>query len=734
MKNLVLSFILILLSIFILGSCISQDTSSGEQVEPAELIYNGDASAGTENWGYHAEKSASASAVMTGESGRIQYKIESLGKDAWHVQGFYGGLPMIQGNTYLLKVDMSSTVPRNIQIRLQKDSAPYTGYFQMTVSLTRKMKTFQGKFTMKEPTDDVAKLCFNLGYYDSRMKSHVVEVDNLSILSLSGVVFVMKEIIPIRVDQIGYVADSAKKAMVVHSGGSFSVKDVHTKETVFQGDLSLPIKDRASRDTLCIADFSSLTTPGEYYIEVEGLEQSHNFVIREQPYKDLQQALQKMLYYQRCGEALPKKFAGTWAHSPCHTADAKIWNENKYLSAIGGWHDAGDYGRYIVPLAKTLADLMLAGEFYEESTRSDDLGIPESGNGKPDIEDQIAFGLNWSLKMQDLESGGVYHKLTTEIFQRDAMPDVLDDPLFVSPISATATADFAAVTAMASRLYREKDDIWTSQLLEAAEKAWVWLEANPDTPGFKNPEGIITGEYGSNESDDRTLGGAQSGDERFWAATELFLATDKPEYHDYLTKSFQENPWEGLGWGVVGDYALISYVFSENPNVDPALQNQYKDVLLKRIELISQNSLKDGYGISLETKYPWGSNMTVSNNGVMLLIGYELTGERLYYEQALDHLHYLLGRNALGQSYITGFGSKFPVKTHHRPSTATGKTVPGMVVGGPNMGLNDPIAKIRLQGQPPAKCYIDEISSYSTNEITIYWNTPVFWLVSGIMN
>ena len=139
-------------------------------------------------------------------------------------------------------------------------------------------------------------------------------------------------------------------------------------------------------------------------------------------------------------------------------------------------------------------------------------------------------------------------------------------------------------------------------------------------------------------------------------------------------------------------------------------------------------------GISLQEDYMWGSNMAICNYArQMKLIGeIDKNVELLDYVQ--EHFHYLLGKNPVSTCFITGYGTIFPNETHHRPSSAIGKTLKGMLVGGPDRYLEDPYAKSVLAEEPPAKCYIDNIQSYSCNEITIYWNSPFIYLLADMID
>jgi endoglucanase len=320
--------------------------------------------------------------------------------------------------------------------------------------------------------------------------------------------------------------------------------------------------------------------------------------------------------------------------------------------------------------------------------------------------------------MQDPATGGVYHKVSCHNFNAlDQMPHDELSELVISPVSPTATAGFAAIMALASRFYPARKN----QLIAAAKKAWQWCLDNPDAPNFKNPPEIRTGGYG--DRSDR--------DERFWAACELFAATGDETFHDYIKA---DELHTGLGWGQVGAYGLITYLYQAKGKGDPSLMERMKDALLAECREIMAMYNQDPYGVSLGSVYVWGSNMTVGNNAMTLLLGRKFASCADYVaftQAAMEHLHYLLGRNPLSQSYITGFGSNAAKFPHHRPSVAAGQAVPGMVVGGPNMHTRQDSALSQFcDGRPPSKCYVDHKDSYAGNEITIYWNSPVYFMAA----
>ncbi|MDR2730997.1 MAG: glycoside hydrolase family 9 protein [Treponema sp.] len=518
----------------------------------------------------------------------------------------------------------------------------------------------------------------------------------------------------IHINQMGYRQNDPKKAVITmnspddDAGTDFSIIRASDEALVYSGKTGETVQDSASKDTVRIADFSGFTEAGEYLVS-SGKSRSFPFVIGDNPCAGLRAALLEMYNYQKCGVDLE---CGLWSHPACHTSPAVIYGTSERKDVSGGWHDAGDYGRYIVPAAKAVADLLYA---YKLSAK------PDAG-----LLDTVWFEIEWMLKMQDERSGGVYHKVSCEKFDPlDEMPHDEHGELFLSPISLTATADFAASMALASHYYPDYKDT----LLNAAGRAWGWCIANPDSGGFTNPPGISTGGYGDDDSRD----------ECFWAACELFAATEDETYHDYINtcglyavESRKDVLFpSGLGWGNVEAYGLIAYLLHSFEK-DDGVTRQMKDKLLCSCEIIMKLYKDSPYGVSLGEIYRWGSNMVAGNNAMLLILGSRFTADaRAYTEAALEHFHYLLGRNPLSQSYITGFGAKAPKNPHHRPSVAKGSAVPGMVVGGPCMNVTRDHV-IRTLDAPPAKRYIDHKDSFSSNEITIYWNSPVYFIITAL--
>ena len=357
----------------------------------------------------------------------------------------------------------------------------------------------------------------------------------------------------ILIDQIGYKPGEEKIAFFRGKALSdgFEVLDEGEK-VVYAGTVSQPKADAASGDTVAFGDFSAVSQPGAYRLRAGG-EVSPSFQIGEDVYASCFKDVVRFFYLQRCGSALNADLAGAFAHPACHTGIATVYGSTETKDVSGGWHDAGDYGRYVVPAAKTAADLLLAYE-ANPALFGDDFDIPESGNGIPDVLDEARYELDWLLKMQDEKSGGAYHKVTCATFPGFVMPEKETAPLVLSPVSTAATGDLAAVMALAARVYQDSNPAFADTCLEAAQKAWAYLQTHPNiNNGFHNPSGVVTGEYGD----------GQDADERYWAACELFRTTKMAEYRNYADHLLNSSALSGLGWKDVGTYGHMAYLAAE---------------------------------------------------------------------------------------------------------------------------------------------------------------------------
>ena len=681
------------------------------------LIKNSTFENGTKDWGTYKESGGSC--ALSTDDGRLALTVKNVGKVNYAVQVYYDIIPLYKNGVYRLKYDISSTVDRFVEGMIQMNGGDYRAYTWKGLNLTSTPQTVEYEFTMEEETDIMAKLVFNCGIqekYEGELPEHTIYIDNVSLelVDDSNVDYdADKPYAPsININQVGYRTDSKKTAVFrdVTNQTEFSVVNADTKEKVFTGKLENKKENASAGETNYTGDFSSVTKAGKYYISCDGLDDSYTFEIGDKVYSNLIDDSVKMLYLQRCGVKVED---ATFGHAACHTSQATVYGTNQKIDVSGGWHDAGDYGRYVVPAAKTVADLLYAYQ-AAPSLYSDSLGIPESGNGVPDILDEARFELEWMFKMQD-ENGGVHHKVSCAKFPGYIMPQKETDELIVTPISSTATADFCASMAMAAEFYEEFDKEFAEKCLAAAEKAWAYLEEHPDFD-FTNPKDIVTGDYG-----DKT-----DVDERYWAAAQLFRTTGSEKYYNAL-KGMKTRT--GLDWSTVGDYGNIAILtLKDIDKTSDVYKNAYDTVISQADEFI-ETYKSNPYGVAM-SEFNWGSNMTIANAGNIMAIAYDLTKEQKYLDGANAQLSYLLGQNPNGVCFVSGWGTVSPEHPHHRPSMVVGKAMPCMLAGGVNQNLEDSAAKAYCANSPAARCFIDNAESYSTNEITIYWNSPLTYLLA----
>jgi len=538
----------------------------------------------------------------------------------------------------------------------------------------------------------------------------------------------------VRINQLGFASGQSKTFSTQLTNGKFEIVNVDTNETVYSGETG-PLADDASAGVaVSRAALNGLDMPGRYKVVMESGVESPEFAIADRPYREIKLALLKNFYYMRCGMELTEEFAGPWKHDACHLAHGEVHGDiATRLPSAGGWHDAGDYGKYMVAAAKAVADLMLAYERYPAAFAEPTV-IPESGNGVPDILNETRYELEWML-LNQREDGAVYHKLTTyEFTGLHVMPENDLADLVFSPVSFTAAGTFAASMAMAARIYAPFDASFAGMCREAAIRSWQWLEQadENDRAGFKNPSDVTTGEYG-----DRTVV-----DEHYWAAAELYRLTGDAVYRARAEQLANSGsfPLCPLGWADVGGYGTVALLAAlKERGQNAALLAELAEAWLVRADELLAASSRDGFGVSLPSdRYIWGSNMIVMNDGMHLLIAADLTADAAKaeaYRQAAQHQwDYLLGNNVLGICYVTGFGSYSVMHPHHRPSVADGvpNPVPGIIAGGPNAGRQDEVAAAMLKDLPPAACYLDHEDSYSTNENTIYWNSPAVYVAAAL--
>ena len=525
------------------------------------------------------------------------------------------------------------------------------------------------------------------------------------------------------INQVGYRTTDPKEFTLFEGSGDVEIVDA-TGKSVLTVTPKAASEWKPSGQTVQLVDFSGLTVPGTYSIKQGGQVLRNDLKIADKPFEDVAKAALKWYYYQRASMALEEQYAGQWARAAGHTNETVEFHKSAgtgMMQSSKGWYDAGDFGRYIVNSGITTYTLISLYEHFPDYFKTLKWNIPAEGN-LPDLLAEIKWNLDWMLTMQ-AEDGMVYHKLTTLQFPGDIMPADDKAKLYVVGKGSAATLDFAGVMAAAYRVYKPFDEAYANKYLEAAKKAYAWGAANPNMI-FNNPRDVGSGTYSDGKLDD----------EMMFARMELFISTGDESYKPTLNANETSiiPAWPEM-------YGLAVYGAASHPTETGAEAATAKTMLTDIASEYAYIATK-GFGVVMSSEdFVWGSNAVAGNQGVFLLHAYYVTGEQKYYEAAKKVLDYLLGKNPLDMSFVTGFGTKSPMRPHHRPSTADGvePPVPGMLVGGPQPGGEDIgkdtwMCRDYRTGKTNATSYIDDRCSYATNEVAINWNAPLAYLAGAL--
>ncbi|RKM62056.1 glycoside hydrolase [Butyrivibrio sp. CB08] len=539
----------------------------------------------------------------------------------------------------------------------------------------------------------------------------------------------------IYLNQVGFTKTGSKKAVLNFPAERFELVSTGG-ETVYSGNVTEFGRDKISGEETFVADFSQFSDEGSFAVRA-GDTSSATFKISDDVYGTLFKDLLKCFYYLRCGDALSKEFAGEFYHEPCHTSLATVYGTDEKRDVSGGWHDAGDYGRYSTAGSVAVAHLLYGVRFFK-NLLDVDFNIPKENCEKgqyPDILSEVKVELDFLMKMQR-EDGAVYHKVTTFSHAPFIMPEEDKEELFVFAVSSIATADIAAVCALAYTIYKDYDAAYADKLLAASKKAYAWLSANPNPLLFYNPEGSNTGQY--DEAEDFS--------NRYWAAASLYEATGDEQYlidarnqkvkaADYGDKhagfGFQGDYLTCLGWAEVAGLGSFSMLLAgDDSDLTKELRTRYISEADRLVKVAKEN----GFGIPmLPEDYIWGSNFEVEKYMMILAVTDSFVSPNEEYKKVIrSGLDYLLGCNSMDVSYVTCHGEKAYKNPHLRPTAVDNvdEPWPGLVSGGPNRGLQDEKASELPKDTPPMKCYLDDVTCYSLNEITIYWNSPLVFVLA----
>lgn len=517
---------------------------------------------------------------------------------------------------------------------------------------------------------------------------------------------------PIRVNSLGFLPGQEKRATIAGNPPTIRLMRDADGVEAWSGGCTTPSGGAYAAGQLRVADFSTVTAPGRYHLEAEGLPPSGSFSIGDDVWREAFVAASRAFHLWRCGSPVAMEFQGhRFAHAACHTNDAwldLVGGGHVRKAAVGGWHDAGDYNKYVVNAAASVGLLLKAWEDFTPAIRRTPPGAAGADGGLPEFLAEIRWELEWLLTMQ-AGDGSVYHKLTTRRFGGFVPPEAETEDRFFTPVSSTATAGFTAVTAQAARVFRGDDPGFADRCLAAAAKSWAWLSAHPEERSF-DPAGTTTGPYAAPDAPARLWAAAA-----WWEATGDSSAAREAANRLRATGPRIEVDWD---WGNPANLGALTYLFSPRTNADAALQQALRGGLLATASQIAATAAGHPYGRPLGTSYYWGANGSVARQVVLLTAAHRLDPRPEFRQAALDALGWLFGRNPAGRSMVTGLGYQPPLHPHDRRSSIdpSGPPWPGCLVGGPHPGPED---------------WQDVQADYRTNEIAINWNAALVYALAA---
>lgn len=557
-----------------------------------------------------------------------------------------------------------------------------------------------------------------------------------------------------RVNQIGYLPNSVKIATyktIETAAQTWQLKK--DGKVIARGKTSSATADAASGDHVQQIDFSAVAATGFGFTVAVGADTSHAFAISPTAFRAPLYDTLKYFYHNRSGIAIDVQFTGggftsyaassKWARAAGHVnradnkGDFKVpcWKSTcEYtLDVPQGWYDAGDHGKYVVNAGIsvwTLLNMFERGLYWGTTSRLGDgtLNIPESANGIPDALDEVRWELEFMLAMQVpagyAKAGMAHHKIHDVGWTGLPLaPDADAQQRALVPPSTAATLNLAATAAQAARIWKDLDPDFAAKCLEAAIKAW--------DAALANPADLYKGGYdnGGGAYDDVDVA-----DEFYWAAVELYITTVDNRYVPTIDAySINRSDFNWANTELAGLVSLATVVTPATTSRRTAAQQKIISIADKH--LATQRT--SGYSTPLALpEYEWGSNSSVANKLLLMGLAYNFSKNRDYASGVTKGMDYLFGRNTFSTSFVTGEGAVTVKRPHHRfwagaLNAEFPFAPPGALAGGPNSGLQDPVASAQLAKciARPATCWMDDINAYSVNEITINWNAPLAWLL-----
>ncbi len=509
----------------------------------------------------------------------------------------------------------------------------------------------------------------------------------------------------IKHNQVGYRGDVPHKYAYVGRWlgelGAMSVTGRHmnvelvnakTRAVVWKGRLRLRRKrDKLTQEDVYDCDFGSVTGPGSFYLRGAALGRSESFKIGPDALSEALYVAARGFYHQRCGIAYEKQYT-RWSRPVCHVQKytlvvntknarpffnkfnklpisppekqipARFLSGEKIRGVIGGWHDAADYDRNTFQgHVKAAWYLMAACEMFPERLTDNQLNIPESGNGTPDLLDEADWGMKLWLSLV-MRNGAIRPGVEA---RRHPGKMAHEDKLHYFTYQPAAGSNFriAAGMALISKLLKPFNAGRAARYLKAARGAYAWAARQSE----------------------------EAPDHRAWAAAELFKATGEKKYEaDFKRFSrHASDPRAPLAVYRKYDQTLAAFAYSlcKNPKADAAALKSVRAAVLAEADRRIGYMKLYGYRSSKDPGMPitFGSGTTGGKHALAVIVAYGLTRDRKYLETLQAAADYTFGSTGLGICWMTGVGARYPCEPQSIHSSLDGieEPVPGIVLYGP---------------------------------------------------
>jgi endoglucanase len=510
---------------------------------------------------------------------------------------------------------------------------------------------------------------------------------------------------PPQLNQLGYRPEAAKRFVLAVApddtvARAFTVETL-TGERVFTGRLDDKVHDLTvtAGEHVRTGDFSTLTRPGRYRLKV-GDRTSASFGVAEGLYGPLIRDAARAFFLIRASVAIDDPATGL-RHAAGHRDEAALTVDGQARDLTGGWYNAGDYGKWTHMAAISVSQMMWLHELRPAQAGALALGVPALYPGLPDVLQQARWGLEWLLKMQNPD-GSVLHKVDSgpNVYAWGRPPEGDPHPRVVQPGGSLDAGVFIGATMQAARVFGAPDPAFAARCRAAAQRAWIWLEAHPK---------VMRDDINYADPDPRQ--------EIAWAICEMAAATGDAALGARATAALKDIGVFPFFWPSPQVLGAMSLARGSGEAAAVA-----RAAIVETAKAVAPYVQADPYGFTVRPEaYNWGSVEVALNTAVICLFAAEL-GEAPARDTAQRLLDYVLGCNALGHSFVTGYGERATRRPYHWTCRVWGLVMPGWASGGPNGGAAgaDPRLKVLIEaGTPPAKCFVDACEndgSWASNE------------------